>query len=84
MEGKKIMDIEIEEKVNLGMQLRVNRLRRGLSVKELAKKSGVSITAIDWAENGRTKNTRLDVIIRWADVLNIPLEELIVERRIIV
>ena len=74
------MDIEIKEKVNLGMQLRVNRVRRGLSVKELAKKSGVSVTSINWAENGRVKNTRLGAVIRLADTLSVSLEELIVER----
>lgn len=74
------MDVKIKEEVNLGMQLRVNRIRKGLSVKELSKKSGVSVMAIDCAENGKVKNTRLDIIIRWADVLNISLEELIVER----
>lgn len=77
------MDIEIKEKVNLGSQLRGNRVRQGYTIKELAKKSGVSVTAIDYAEKGRVKNTRLDVIIRWADVLNISLEELIVERIVI-
>ncbi|CAM2079783.1 MAG: hypothetical protein NSGCLCUN01_04011 [uncultured Clostridium sp.] len=80
MERKNIMDIEIKEKVNLGMQLRVNRVRRGLSVKELAKKSGVSVTSINWAENGRVKNTRLGAVIRLADTLSVSLEELIVER----
>lgn len=77
------MSVNFQERVNLGMQLRVNRIRKGLSIKELSKKSGVSVTAIDHAEKGRVKNTRLDVIIRWADVLNISLEELIVERIVV-
>jgi len=78
--GVKKMSVNFQERVNLGMQLRVNRIRQGLSVKELAKKSGVSANSIIWAENGTTQNTRLDSIIKLADTLNVSLEEIIVER----
>lgn len=74
------MSVNFQERVNLGMQLRVNRIRQGLSTKELARKSGVSVTSINWAESGKSKNIRLDSIIRIADTLNISLEEIIVER----
>lgn len=74
------MSVNFQERVNLGMQLRVNRIRAGLSIKELAKKSGVSANSIMWVENGTTQNTRLDSIIRLADILNVSLEEIIVER----
>ncbi len=74
------MSVNFQERVNLGMQLRINRIRAGLTVKELAKKSGVSTTSIIWAENGKSKNIRLDSIIRLADTLNVSLEEIIVER----
>ncbi|MBS6502206.1 MAG: helix-turn-helix domain-containing protein [Clostridium sp.] len=74
------MSVNFQERVNLGMQLRINRIRAGLSVKELARKSSISATSINWVENGRSKNIRLDSIIRIADTLNISLEEIIVER----
>lgn len=78
------MTVEIEEKVNLGMQLKVNRVRNGYTVKELSKKSGVSTSAINYWETGKGTDMRLDVIIRLAEALDISLEELIVERRILV
>lgn len=78
------MEVKIEEEVNLGMQLRVNRVRKGLTVKELSKKSGVSTSAINYCETGKGTDMRLDVMIRLAYALNIPLEELIVERKITV
>ena len=82
--GGDIMDIEIKEKVNLGSQLKVNRVRKGYTVKQLSKKSGVSTSAINYWETGKGIDMRLDVIIRLAEALNISLEELIVERRILV
>ena len=81
--GGDIMDIEIKEKVNLGSQLRVNRVRQGYTIKELAKISGVSVTTINWAESKRREKVRLDLIIKLAKSLNISLEEIIVERKIV-
>ncbi|MDU3546440.1 MAG: helix-turn-helix transcriptional regulator [Clostridium sp.] len=78
------MNINFQESVNLGMQLRVNRVRKGYTVKELSQKSGVSTSAINYWETGKGTDMRLDVIIRLAEALNISLEELIVERRILV
>lgn len=81
--GGDIMDIEIKEKVNLGSQLRINRVRQGYTIKELAKISGVSVTTINWAESKRREKVRLDLIIKLAKSLNISLEEIIVERKIV-
>ncbi|MDU2674232.1 MAG: helix-turn-helix transcriptional regulator [Clostridium sp.] len=78
------MSVNFQERVNLGMQLKVNRVRKGYTVKELSKKSGVSTSAINYWETGKGTDMRLDVIIRLAEALNISLEELIVERRILV
>lgn len=83
MEMKIKMNIKFEENINLGSQLRVNRVKKGYSMKELAERSGVSACAINYWENGKGTNMRLDTIIRLATALNIPLEELIVERRIL-
>ncbi|MCR1952926.1 helix-turn-helix domain-containing protein [Clostridium sp. DSM 100503] len=78
------MSVNLQERVNLGMQLRINRVRKGYTVKELSRKSGVSTSAIIYCENQKGSDMRLDAIIRLAYALNIPLEELIVERRIII
>lgn len=78
------MNICFEECVNLGTQLKVNRIRKGYTIEELSKKSGVSVSAINYWESGKGTNMRLDVAMRLTKALNIPLEELIVERRIIV
>ncbi len=78
------MSVNFQECVNLGMQLKVNRVRKGYTVKQLSKKSGVSTSAINYWETGKGIDMRLDVIIRLAEALNISLEELIVERRILV
>lgn len=78
------MSIKIQENENFGMQLKINRIRKGYSVKELARKSGISATTINWTEVGRTSDMRLDSVIRLAEVLDISLEELIVERKVIV
>ena len=78
------MTINFVENENLGMQLRVNRIRKGYTVKELSEKSGVSASTITWVEVGRTSDMRLDSIIRLAEALDVSLEELIVERKIVV
>ena len=78
------MDIEIKEKVNLGSQLKVNRIRKGYTIKELAQISGVSATTINWAESKRREKVRLDLIIKLASSLNVSLEELIVERKVVI
>lgn len=38
--------VEIREKVNLAMQLKINRIRKGYSVDELARKSGIAKSTI--------------------------------------
>lgn len=78
------MTINFMENENLGMQLRINRIRKGYTIKELSEKSGISSTTIAWVEVGRTSDMRLDSIIRLAEVLDVSLEELIVERKIVV
>lgn len=78
------MNICFEECVNLGSQLKVNRIRQGYTIKELAQISGVSATTINWAESKRREKVRLDLIIKLASSLNISLEELIVERKVVI
>lgn len=78
------MNICFEECVNLGSQLKVNRIRQGYTIKELAQISGVSVTTINWAESKRREKVRLDLIIKLASSLNISLEELIVERKVVI
>ena len=76
------MNLVFAEEVNLGVQLRTNRIKKGFSIKNLSKKSGISESTILATETGKTKNMRIDNIIRLASVLNISLEEIIVERKI--
>ena len=84
MERKNIMNICFEECVNLGTQLKVNRVRRGYTVEELSRKSGVSVSAINYWESGKGSNMRLGITIKLAEALDIALEELIVERKVVV
>ena len=60
--------------VKLGSFVKRERARQGLSQKELAYKSGVSVSAINKFENGRTKFPQMDTIDRINDALGINLD----------
>lgn len=63
----------------IARNLRVARARTGLSQKELAKRSGVCETTISFLESGKHEMIRMSTLQKLADVLGVPIEELIEE-----
>ena len=53
------------------------REKHGISQNGLAKKIGVSQSALSDIENGKTKNPRIDTIMKIADALKVPIETLV-------
>ncbi len=60
----------------IGNLLRDSRLDKGMSLRELARKSGVCIASISDVENAN-KLPRLLIIIRLAEALEIPFEKIL-------
>src|SRR5687768_14846205 len=63
---------------NLGERLRAVRKRRGLTQRELASLSGVSLSLVRKLEQGEREDTRLETLRRLAAALRVPTTELIV------
>lgn len=61
---------------NLGGQIRTLRERRGLSLNQLARQSGISVTGIRNIEFGRA-NPGLLTVVALLDVLGVSLDELV-------
>jgi transcriptional regulator with XRE-family HTH domain len=61
---------------SLGRQIRLLRERRGLSLNDLARQSGISVTGIRNIELGRA-NPGLLTMVAIIDVLGIPIDELV-------
>ena len=68
-----------ENHMAIARNLRVARARTGLSQKELAKSSGVCETTISFLESGKHEMIRMSTLQKLADVLGVPIEELIEE-----
>ncbi|WP_079527301.1 MULTISPECIES: helix-turn-helix domain-containing protein [Halobacillus] len=61
----------------IGERIRVLRLGQGYTVNQFAKMSGVSKSYISNIERGIQRNPSLIVMKKFADTLNVPLEELL-------
>ena len=77
------MEVEIKERVNLGIQIKINRIRQGYSLMELSRVSGIPYETIRLIEVGKTKLVPLNKIIIISQSLGVSLEEIIVERKAI-
>jgi transcriptional regulator with XRE-family HTH domain len=64
---------------NLGDRLREIRKRRGLSQRELAERSGVSVSLIRKLEQGERNDTRLETARQLAEALTVPTTKLLAE-----
>ena len=64
----------------LSKNLRIIRESRGIGVNELARRSGVNANYISAIENGRRENPSKEILSKIADALEIPVEELLVEK----
>ncbi len=63
----------------IGEHLKDTRKRRGLNQRELAQRSGVSLSLIRQLEQGRAENTRLETARKLATALRVPTATLISE-----
>ncbi len=58
------------------LELKISRMRKGLTQEELAEKIGMAKITISAYEIGRAKPS-LDVLIKLSDVLEVSLDELL-------
>ncbi len=73
--------VEIEvDRGTLPRRLTACRLRRGLTVAELARRAGVSDRTVLDLERGRRDRTRVRTLLLLADALGVPPEELLGDR----
>ena len=61
----------------LGERLHTIRRRRGLTLKELARRAGTSYVGVSNLERGQKPQVSLDVVVRLADVLKVSLDYLV-------
>lgn len=61
------------------LQLKKERLKKGITQIELSEKSGVKQSIISNIETGDTKNPRLDTALRLAAALGCKLDDLVEE-----
>jgi putative transcriptional regulator len=59
----------------MGLNLKIARIKKGLSQKELAKLAGISPATVSKAENGKI-NLRIDTIKKISKVLDTPIMDL--------
>lgn len=64
------------------MLLKIERVKRNLSQKQLSKMSGVGLNIISKMENGKIDNVTFGYIRKLAKALDIPVEELIKEEEV--
>jgi transcriptional regulator with XRE-family HTH domain len=60
--------------INVGVELRAIREKRGLSIRALARASGISANAISMIERGRTSPS-VSTLYKMADALNVPITD---------
>lgn len=60
----------------MGLNLKIARIRKGLSQKQLADKVGISPATVSKAETGKF-DLRLSTLIKLSKVLDVSIEELI-------
>ena len=64
------------------MLLKIERVKRNLSQRELSKMSGVGLNVISKIETGKIDNVTFGYIRKLAKALDIPVEELIKEEEV--
>ena len=62
----------------LGNRLRKMREKRGLSIEELSRETGISYGAIIALEHGKTKNPTLQTALALAKFFGVPVEQFFV------
>ena len=75
--------IIMNEKVNIPWLLRMNRIKKGLKMEELANLSGVSITSVVGIETGHWNRIGIDIIVKLSKALDISIDDLVVEKEFV-
>nr|WP_278679981.1 helix-turn-helix transcriptional regulator [Clostridium paraputrificum] len=75
--------IIMNESVNIPWLLRMNRIKKGLSIKELANLSGVALTSVAGIESGSWKRIGIDIIVKLSKALEISVDDLVVEKEFV-
>ncbi len=73
----------MNESVNIPWLLRMNRIKKGLSIKELANLSGVALTSVAGIESGSWKRIGIDIIVKLSKALEISVDDLVVEKEFV-
>lgn len=60
----------------IGINVRVARIRKGMTQSELAEKAGVALSTISFVENGKHKAVRAPTISKLANALGVSAESL--------
>ena len=63
--------------MDVGKRIRAVRQQRGMSLRDLARRSGVSKAYLSQLENNPDRKPSIDVVVRIASALGVPLLELI-------
>ena len=66
----------MENKEQVGINVKIARVRKSITIQELAKKAGMSVTTISRLERG-IGNTRMFSLQKIADVLEVDVKSLI-------
>ena len=76
--------IIMNEKVNIPWLLRMNRIKKGLRIKELAELSGVALSSVAGIEKGNwKKRIGIDVVVKLSKALDISIDDLVVEKELV-
>lgn len=60
----------------MGLNLKISRIKKGLTQKELSDIVGISRDYVASLENGRAKNPSMELMKRLSKALNVPVTEL--------
>lgn len=60
----------------IGINVRMARIRKGMTQSELAEKAGVALSTISFVENGKHEAVRAPTISKLANALGVSVESL--------
>lgn len=66
----------MEKNVTIGNRIKSNRIKNNLTLEDLSKKSGISISYLSQIENNQQINPSVDTLKKIVDSMNIPLMSL--------
>ena len=80
LDGERIMTLAAEESLLKGLiELRRARLRAGLSLSEISRKSGIDLASLSRLEGGKNPNPTFETLSRYADARGLRVELSLVE-----